>query len=79
MAQVLFSATFPPQVEALAKQVLERPIEITVGGRSAVNNDVKQVIEVRSEESKMHRLLQLLGVWCVIHVHLYYRTPLGTL
>lgn len=31
---VLFSATFPPQVEALAKQVLERPIEITVGGRS---------------------------------------------
>ena len=40
---VLFSATFPPQVEALAKQVLERPIEITVGGRSAVNNDVKQV------------------------------------
>jgi ATP-dependent RNA helicase DDX46/PRP5 len=60
---VLFSATFPPQVEALAKKVLERPVEITVGGRSAVNNDVKQVIEVRSEESKMHRLLQLLGVW----------------
>ena len=29
----------------------------------AVNNDVKQVIEVRPEESKMHRLLQLLGVW----------------
>jgi ATP-dependent RNA helicase DDX46/PRP5 len=60
---VLFSATFPPQVESLAKQVLERPIEITIGGRSTVNNDVKQIIEVRSQETKFHRLLQLLGTW----------------
>ena len=28
-----------------------------------MNNDIKQVIEVRPEETKMHRLLQLLGVW----------------
>ena len=60
---VLFSATFPPSVENLAKQVLEMPVEVTVGTRSTVNTDVKQLIEVRAEETKMHRLLQLLGVW----------------
>jgi len=58
---VLFSATFPPQVETLAKQVLERPVEVTVGGRSTVNADIVQVIEVRTAETKFHRLLQLLG------------------
>eukprot|EP00271_Cylindrocystis_brebissonii_P002114 TRINITY_DN12473_c0_g2_i5.p2 TRINITY_DN12473_c0_g2~~TRINITY_DN12473_c0_g2_i5.p2 ORF type:complete len:147 (+),score=31.58 TRINITY_DN12473_c0_g2_i5:80-520(+) len=37
---VLFSATFPNQVEMLARKVLTRPIEIQVGGRSVVNKDI---------------------------------------
>eukprot|EP01047_Picozoa_sp_COSAG01_P009997 COSAG01_NODE_418_length_17279_cov_69.506228_13_plen_552_part_00 len=45
---VLFSATFPPSVEKLAKTVLSMPIEVTVGTRSTVNTDVKQLIEVRN-------------------------------
>ncbi|KAI9674750.1 MAG: pre-mRNA processing RNA-helicase [Caeruleum heppii] len=58
---VLFSATFPRQMEALARKTLQKPIEIVVGGRSVVAPEITQVVEVRSEDSKFHRLLELLG------------------
>ncbi|GAA6053094.1 hypothetical protein JCM3770_000381 [Rhodotorula araucariae] len=58
---VLFSATFPRQMEALARKVLRRPLEITVGGRSVVADTITQIVEVRPEESKFNRLLELLG------------------
>lgn len=45
---VMFSATFPKQVEVLARQVLgQAPVEILVGGRSVVNQDITQFIEIR--------------------------------
>ncbi|GAA5897522.1 hypothetical protein JCM5296_001149 [Sporobolomyces johnsonii] len=58
---VLFSATFPRQMEALARKVLRRPLEITVGGRSVVADTITQIVEVRPEESKFNRMLELLG------------------
>ncbi|KAI0229923.1 pre-mRNA processing RNA-helicase [Massospora cicadina] len=58
---VLFSATFPRQMEALARKILKKPLEITVGGRSVVCNDVAQVVEVREEKTKFTRLLEILG------------------
>ncbi|GAA5885607.1 hypothetical protein JCM6882_007492 [Rhodosporidiobolus microsporus] len=58
---VLFSATFPRQMEALARKVLRRPLEITVGGRSVVADTITQVVEVRTEETKFNRMLELLG------------------
>ncbi|KAI9470882.1 MAG: hypothetical protein EXX96DRAFT_603014 [Benjaminiella poitrasii] len=58
---VLFSATFPRQMEALARKVLKKPLEITVGGRSVVCDDVNQIVEVREEETKFIRLLEILG------------------
>ena len=60
---VLFSATFPKQIEKLAKGVLKLPLEILVGERSTVNKDIKQFVEVHDEETKFLRLLQLLGIW----------------
>ena len=39
---VMFSATFPRQMEALARRILQKPIEIQVGGRSVVCKDVNQ-------------------------------------
>lgn len=61
---VLFSATFPRQVESLARKVLTRPVEIQVGGRSVVNKDITQTVEVRPEgEERFLRLLELLGEW----------------
>ncbi|KAI9800096.1 MAG: pre-mRNA processing RNA-helicase [Sarcosagium campestre] len=58
---VLFSATFPRQMEALARKTLQKPIEIVVGGRSVVAPEITQLVEVRTEETKFVRLLELLG------------------
>ncbi|EXB56258.1 DEAD-box ATP-dependent RNA helicase 42 [Morus notabilis] len=60
---VLFSATFPRQVEILARRVLNKPVEIQVGGRSVVNKDITQLVEVRHENERFLRLLELLGEW----------------
>ncbi|KAF4347189.1 hypothetical protein G4B88_013154 [Cannabis sativa] len=60
---VLFSATFPRQVEILARKVLNTPVEIQVGGRSVVNKDISQLIEMRPENERFLRLLELLGEW----------------
>jgi ATP-dependent RNA helicase DDX46/PRP5 len=58
---VLFSATFPRQMEALARKTLSKPVEIVVGGRSVVAPEITQIVEVRNEDTKFHRLLELLG------------------
>jgi ATP-dependent RNA helicase DDX46/PRP5 len=58
---VLFSATFPRNMEALARKVLNKPVEIVVGGRSVVAPEITQIVEVRAESTKFHRLLELLG------------------
>lgn len=39
---VMFSATFPRQMEALARRILTKPIEVQVGGRSVVCKEVSQ-------------------------------------
>ncbi|CAM9438670.1 unnamed protein product [Ectocarpus fasciculatus] len=59
----LFSATFPRTVETLAKRVLKMPLEIIVGGRSIASSDITQHVEIRDDDDKFMRLLQLLGVW----------------
>ncbi|EME28233.1 ATP-dependent RNA helicase [Galdieria sulphuraria] len=60
---VMFSATFPPQVENLARKILSQPIEIVVGGRSVAASSIEQFVEVRKEETKFLRLLELIGDW----------------
>lgn len=60
---VLFSATFPKQIEKVAKSILKYPLEIIVGERSSVNKDITQIVEVHDEDDKYLRLLQLLGVY----------------
>lgn len=62
--RVLFSATFPRQMEALARKALHsKPIEIIVGARSVVCTDVEQRVEVMDDEAKFVRLLAILGSW----------------
>ncbi|KAI1000008.1 Pre-mRNA-processing ATP-dependent RNA helicase [Podosphaera aphanis] len=58
---ILFSATMPRIMDALAKKTLQSPVEITVGGRSVVASEITQIVEVREENEKFHRLLELLG------------------
>ena len=58
---VLFSATFPKQMDSLARKILRKPLEITVGGRSVVAAEIDQIVEVRAEDTKFNRLLEILG------------------
>lgn len=58
---VLFSATFPKQMDALSRKILQKPIEITVGARSVVAPEIEQIVEVCTEDNKFLRLLELLG------------------
>ena len=59
---VMFSATFPRIMEALARRILEKPIEVIVGGRSVVCKDVEQnVCIIEREEDKFLKLLKVLG------------------
>ncbi|XP_040165907.1 probable ATP-dependent RNA helicase DDX46 isoform X1 [Anopheles arabiensis] len=60
---VMFSATFPRQMEALARRILKKPIEVQVGGRSVVCKDVEQHVVVLDDEAKFFKLLELLGIY----------------
>ena len=58
---VMFSATFPRQMEALARRILVRPVEVQVGGRSVVCKDIEQTVHVIDEDQKFLKLLEVLG------------------
>jgi len=49
---VMFSATFPRQMEGLARRILLRPVEVTVGGRSVVCGDIEQSVHIVEEDLK---------------------------
>lgn len=58
---LLFSATFPKQIEKLARQSLKYPVEVLVGGRSVASDSITQHAELVEEPDKFLRLLQILG------------------
>ncbi|XP_041566557.1 probable ATP-dependent RNA helicase DDX46 isoform X3 [Drosophila elegans] len=60
---VMFSATFPRQMEALARRILKKPIEVIVGGRSVVCKDVEQNVVILNDDAKFFKLLELLGIY----------------
>ncbi|CAF4984059.1 unnamed protein product, partial [Rotaria sp. Silwood1] len=61
---VMFSATFPKKLEVLACKYLDKPIEVTVGGRSIVCKDIIQnIIILADDEEKYLKLLELLGLY----------------
>ena len=43
---VLFSATFPKQMDSLSHKILRKPLEIIVGGRPVVAAEIEQIVEV---------------------------------
>ncbi|TPX38917.1 hypothetical protein SeMB42_g06552 [Synchytrium endobioticum] len=47
---VLFSATFPRQMDVLARKILTKPLKITVGGRSVMSKDVTQYVELMNDD-----------------------------
>lgn len=50
-------------MELIARRILVDPVEILVGGRSVVNSDITQYVEIRPEDDRFFRLLEILGKW----------------
>lgn len=61
---VMFSATFPRQVEAAARKILtSAPLEITIHGRAIVSDTITQIVEVMEHSMKFYRLMELISEW----------------
>jgi ATP-dependent RNA helicase DDX46/PRP5 len=54
---VLFSATFPKNVEMLARRILVNPCEVIVGSRGQACTNVEQIVIVLEETAKFLKLL----------------------
>lgn len=62
----MFSATFPPHVEGMARKHLQKPLEIVVGdgGIGVVGSNIQQNVEVlKTDQDRLFKALQLLGEW----------------
>ncbi|MED6217179.1 hypothetical protein PIB30_015297 [Stylosanthes scabra] len=57
---LLFSATMPVEIEALAKEYLANPVQVKVGKVSSPTTNVSQTLVKVSENEKIDRLLDLL-------------------
>ncbi|KAB1225665.1 ATP-dependent RNA helicase DBP2 [Morella rubra] len=57
---LLFSATMPVEIEALAQEYLTNPVQVKVGKVSSPTANVSQLLEKVSDGEKIDRLLALL-------------------
>merc|ERR1719509_605806 len=48
-------------MEALARRILQKPVEVQVGGRSVVSNEIEQHAFVVEEDKKFLKLLEVVG------------------
>jgi ATP-dependent RNA helicase RhlE len=74
---LLFSATMPPEVEALARKYLRKPIVVQVGRRSAAASTVTHAVYPVSRERKSSLLAQLLRGDTLDSVLVFTRTKHG--
>ena len=57
---VMFSATFPRQIQLMAKKILKKPVEILVGLKGQGAKNIEQYVEVIKKEKSFIRLLEIL-------------------
>jgi ATP-dependent RNA helicase RhlE len=74
---LLFSATMPPEVEALARKYLRKPLLVQVGRRSSVAHTVTHAVYPVSRERKSDLLAKLLTAEALDSVLVFVRTKHG--
>jgi ATP-dependent RNA helicase RhlE len=74
---LLFSATMPPEVEALARKYLRKPVVVQVGRRSGVANTVTHAVYPVPKEKKTALLASLLDKEELDSVLVFVRTKHG--
>jgi len=59
---LMFSATWPPAIQMIAKEFLNKPAKITIGSTDlSANHKITQTVEVVDDQLKYRKLIQLLG------------------
>ena len=74
---LLFSATMPPEVEALARKYLRKPIVVQVGRRSSAANTVTHAVYPVPHDRKSELLVHLLKDKKLDSVLVFTRTKHG--
>jgi ATP-dependent RNA helicase RhlE len=74
---LLFSATMPPEVEALARKYLRKPVVVQVGRRSQAANTVTHAVYPVPRDRKSALLARLLGEEKLDSVLVFTRTKHG--
>ncbi len=74
---LLFSATMPPEVEALARKYLRKPVVVQVGRRSAAASTVTHAVYPVPRERKSSLLAELLRAEKLDSVLVFTRTKHG--
>jgi ATP-dependent RNA helicase RhlE len=74
---LLFSATMPPEVEALARKYLRKPVVVQVGQRSAAANTVTHYVYPVPQHKKAALLAELLKKEALDSVLVFTRTKHG--
>ena len=74
---LLFSATMPPEVEALARKYLRKPVVVQVGRRSGVANTVTHAVYPVPKDKKPTLLASLLEKEDMDSVLVFVRTKHG--
>jgi ATP-dependent RNA helicase RhlE len=74
---LLFSATMPPEVEALARKYLRKPLVIQVGRRSSAASTVKHAVYPVPRDRKTDLLAELLKEKGMDSVLIFSRTKHG--
>ncbi|MBW7933030.1 MAG: DEAD/DEAH box helicase [Gemmatimonadaceae bacterium] len=74
---LLFSATMPPEVEALARKYLRKPVVVQVGRRSQAATTVKHFVYPVPKQRKAELLAELLKQSALDSVLVFTRTKQG--
>jgi ATP-dependent RNA helicase RhlE len=74
---LLFSATMPPEVEALARKYLRKPVVVQVGRRSGAATTVQHFVYPCPKEKKSSLLVELLKSNAMDSVLVFTRTKHG--
>jgi ATP-dependent RNA helicase RhlE len=74
---LLFSATMPPEVEALARKYLRRPLVVQVGRRSMAASTVTHAVYPVPKDKKSALLVELLKQDAMDSVLIFTRTKHG--
>ncbi|HEX4879228.1 MAG TPA: DEAD/DEAH box helicase [Limnobacter sp.] len=76
---LMFSATFSPEIQKLAKSFMNSPTLIEVARRNATSENIKQVIfALDSEEDKRAAVCHLIRTQALSQVIVFSNTKLGT-